>query len=109
MDTLRVEPIMKLVDLYIKFKKFNMAYIYTSYMMKEHLGKFPYPTRMLFLDESMYKWRILDIHCAVCYYINRKDEGKSNYSKLMDILKSNPNLFNQDDINKINNNSKYYL
>ena len=109
MDPLRVEPIMKLVDMYIKYKKFNMAYIYTSYMMKEHLGKFPYPTRMLFLDESMYKWRILDIHCAVCYYTNRKDEGKDFYKNLIDIMKSNTHLFNQDDINKINNNSKYYL
>ncbi len=109
MDTLRVEPIMKLTEMYIKYKKFNMAYIYTSYMMKEHHDKFPYPNRLLFLDESMYKWKILDIHCAVCYYTNRKEEGRSNYINLLSYLKSIPHLFSQSDIDKINNNSRYYL
>lgn len=109
MDTFRCESLIRLSELYLKFNMYELAYIYTSLMVKKHHNKFPYPKRMLFIQEDLYKWKILDIHCGICYYTNNKEEGSIYYKELINIMNNNKHLFTEYDINKINNNSKHYL
>jgi tetratricopeptide (TPR) repeat protein len=108
MDPMRGESIKLIADYYLMVGEWNMAYLYTKFCKVNFHGKNPYPTRLLFIDESFYSWRILEVHAAACYYTGKIDEAKANYAELLDILKKNPKAFNPEDIAKINNNAQFF-
>jgi hypothetical protein len=108
MDPLRAEPIKAIIDYYLTVGEWNMAYLYTKFAKENFHGRSPYPTRLLFVDESLYLWRILDVHSAACFYVGKKDEAKATYKQLQDIMKNNPQYFTQDEMNKINSNAQFF-
>ena len=83
MDPLRAEPIKAIVDYYLNNGEWNMAYLYSKFGVVNFHGKNPYPTRLLFVDESLYAWRFLEVHAAACFYTNRKDEAASTFKELI--------------------------
>jgi len=108
MDPLRAEPIKAIIDHYLNSGEWHLAYVYTKFAKINFHGKNPYPTRLLFVDESLYAWRFLEVHSAACFYTGRKDEAKATYNELLDIIKKNPQSFSPDDLNKINSNSVFF-
>ena len=82
--------------------------MYTKFCKVNFYNKSPYPNRLLFVDESLYRWRILESHSAACFYTNRKDEALANYEELTNVLKTNPELFSQEDISKILSNAQFF-
>ncbi len=108
MDPLRAEPIKAIIDHYLNSGEWHLAYVYTKFAKMNFHGKNPYPTRLLFVDESLYAWRFLEVHSAACFYTGRKDEAKATYNELLDIIKKNPQNFSQDDLNKINSNAVFF-
>lgn len=108
MDPLRAESIKLIIDHYLTVGEWHMAYLYTKFCKVNFYNKSPYPQRLLFVDESLYKWRILESHAAACFYTGRIDEARSNYEELNQVLKSNPELFTQEDISKIVANSQFF-
>ena len=108
MDPLRAEPIKVIIDYYLSVGEWNLAYLYTTFAMSNFHNKNPYPTRLLFVDESLYIWRFLEVHAAACFYTNRKEEGKNVYRELLQKIQSNPQYFNSEDIMKIQQNAQFF-
>jgi glycosyltransferase involved in cell wall biosynthesis len=108
MDPLRAEPIKAIVDYYLSVGEWNMAFLYTKFAKANFHGKNPYPTRLLFVDESLYIWRFLEVHAAACFYTNRKEEASANYRELQDVIRRAPQYFTQEDIAKINSNAQFF-
>ncbi len=86
--------------------EWNLAYLYSKFAKVNFHGKNPYPTRLLFVDEAIYTWKILESHIASCFYTNRKDEALLNFKELQEVIKKSPQSFSQEDINKINSNAQ---
>jgi hypothetical protein len=52
----------------------------------------------LFVDESLYVWRFLEVHAAASFYTNRKDEASSTFKELLEITKKSPQHFTPEDL-----------
>lgn len=109
MDPMRCEPIKTIIDYYLSVGEYNLAYIYSKFAKVTYHGKSPYPKRLLFVDESLYNWRILEVHAAACFYSNRKEEAKANFEEILAIQRTNPGLFSEEDIRKIDSNKGFFL
>jgi glycosyltransferase involved in cell wall biosynthesis len=107
-DPLRAEPIKAIIDYYLSVGEWHNAYIYTTFAKNAFHGNNPYPKRLLFVDESLYVWRFLEVHAAACFYTNRKEEGAQNYRDLMDQINKTPQYFTQEDISKIKSNAHFF-
>jgi len=108
MDPLRAEPIKAIIDYYLNAGEWHMAYLYSKFGKVNFHGKNPYPTRLLFVDESLYTWRFLEVHAAACFYTNRKDEAAATFKELVEIIKKSPQSFTPEDIAKIQSNSQFF-
>lgn len=108
MDPLRAEPIKLIIDYYLSVGEWNLAFMYSKFAKVNFHGKNPYPTRLLFVDESLYVWRFLEVHAAACFYTGRKEEAAQNYRELQDTMRKFPQYFTPDDIVKINSNSGFF-
>lgn len=108
MDPLRAESIKLIIDHYLSVGEWHLAYLYTKFCRENFYNKSPYPNRLLFVDESLYKWRILESHAGACYYTGRVDEAKENYNELTRVLKAHPELFSPEDVNKIIANGQFF-
>ena len=108
MDPLRAEPIKAIVDYYLNNGEWNMAYLYSKFGVVNFHGKNPYPTRLLFVDESLYAWRFLEVHAAACFYTNRKDEAASTFKELIKITQTSPGSFSPEDLVKIQSNAQFF-
>jgi len=107
-DPLRAEPIKAIIDYYLSVGEWNNAYIFSKFAKVNFHDKNPYPTRLLFVDESLYLWKILEVHSACCFYTNRKEEAKQNYQEMVKITKEKPELFSPEDIQKIQMNAPFF-
>ncbi len=107
-DSLRGEPIKAIVDYYLQVGEWNNAYLYTKFAKVNFHGKNPYPTRLLFVDESLYIWKFAEAHAAACFYTGRMDEAKANYQEIVRITKTHPQFFTQEDLNKISMNGQFF-
>lgn len=108
MDPLRAESLKLIIDYYLSVGEWHMAYLYTKFCKANFYNKSPYPQRLLFVDESLYKWRILESHAASSFYCGKIDEAKANYEELIQQLKKYPELFNPEDIQKITANAQFF-
>lgn len=107
-DPLRGESIKLIIDYYLQMGEWNLAYLYTKFGYENFHNKNPYPTRLLFVEESLYTWKFAEVHAAACFYTGRKDEAKKVYEQMVELTKTNPGAFSQDDLNKINTNSQFF-
>ena len=107
-DPLRAEPIKAIVDYYLSIGEWNNAYLFSKFSKMNFHQKNPYPQRLLFVDESLYNWKMLEVHAASCFYTKRIQEGKQTYQEILDILKKNPQFFTQEDIQKIQANAQFF-
>ena len=108
MDPLRGESIKVIIDYYLTVGEWHLAYLYSKFCKANFFNKNPYPKKLLFIDESFYTWRILEVHAASCFYTGKIDEAKSNYEELTEIMKRSPHLFTPEDVAKINSNSQFF-
>jgi hypothetical protein len=108
MDPVRGESIKTIIDYYLQVGEWHMAYLYTKFAKVNFHGKNPYPTRLLFVDESLYTWKFAEAHAAACFYTGRMDEAKANYQEIVNLTKTNPQNFSQEDLNKIAANGQFF-
>lgn len=108
MDPLRAEPLKLIIEYYFMVGEWNLAYIYTKFCLDTFHNRNPYPKRLLFVDESLYKWRFLELHSAACFYTGRLDEAKEVYLKLKKIMTESPELFSPEDTAKIQSNGQFF-
>lgn len=108
-DPLRGESIKVIIDYYLQVQEWHMAYLYSKFAKVNFHGKNPYPTRLLFVDESLYKWKFLEAHAAASFYCGKREEAKASYQEIVTLTKSDPQAFSQDDLNKIAQNGQFFL
>ena len=107
-DPLRAESIKVIIDYYLQIGEWHMAYMYTKFAKMNFHGKNPYPTRLLFIDEATYVWKIAESHSASCYYTGRMDEAKATYQDIVNATKTHPHCFTPEDLQKIQMNGQFF-
>ena len=107
-DPLRSEPIKAIIDYYLAVGEWHNAYIFSKFAKMNFHQKNPYPTRLLFVDESLYIWKLLEVHAAACFYTGRKDEAKQNYQEMVNISRQTPQYFTPEDMQKIQMNAQFF-
>jgi glycosyltransferase involved in cell wall biosynthesis len=108
MDPLRGESIKTIIDYYLQVGEWHMAYLYTKFAKVNFHGKNPYPTRLLFVDESLYVWKFAEAHAAACFYTGRMDEARANYQEIVNLTKTHPQNFTPEDLKKIEMNGQFF-
>jgi glycosyltransferase involved in cell wall biosynthesis len=108
-DPLRGEPIKLIIDHYLRNEEWHNAYLYSKFAMENFHGKNPYPKRVLFLDDHLYRWKFLEVNSISSFYTGRKSEAKANYKELLSMVHTQPNLFTDNDIKKIKSNKKVFI
>tara|TARA_R100000734_G_C3314282_1_gene105813 strand:+ start:327 stop:1460 length:1134 start_codon:yes stop_codon:yes gene_type:complete len=73
LDPKRAEHLYKIALLYQEEGNWQMSYMITKFAT-EKLPNSPYPKSSLFLDDSVYNWKMLDIHSLSCYRMGYKGE-----------------------------------
>lgn len=109
MDPLRAEPIKTIIDHYLQVGEWHLAYMYSKFCRVNFHNKNPYPKRLLFVDQSLYDWKLSELHAAASYYTGRQDEAKATYQDVLNLVKSNPEKFSEEDLKKIESNSRFFL
>jgi glycosyltransferase involved in cell wall biosynthesis len=108
MDPLRGESIKTIIDYYLQVGEWSLAYLYTKFAVENFHGKNPYPTRLLFVDESLYNWKFLESHAAACFYTGKNSESKETYNKILQAVKEHPQSFSPEDLKKIEINGQFF-
>jgi glycosyltransferase involved in cell wall biosynthesis len=109
MDPARGESIKTVIDYYLQVGEWHMAYLYTKFAKTTFHGKNPYPKRLLFVDESLYVWKFAESHAAACFYTGRMDEAKATFQEVVNLSKTHPQNFSQEDMMKIEANKQFFL
>ena len=109
MDPMRGESIKIIIDYYLQMNEWNMAYLYSKFAKSNFHGKNPYPQRLLFVDEALYIWKFAEAHAAACFYTGRMDEAKASFTEIMQMSKTQPQYFTQEDLAKIQQNAQFFL
>ena len=107
-DPLRGESIKVIIDYYLQMGEWHLAYLYTKFAYENFHDKNPYPKKLLFVDESLYVWRFAEAHSASCFYTGRIDEAKKTYSEILKAVKTSPNSFTPEDLQKIEMNGQFF-
>ena len=102
----RIEHLIPVIEYYQSIKEYHIAYIYTSYVMK-YAGKSPTPNSSLFIDSSVYNWKIYDLHNISCWYSGRIDEAKETFKKLWEQVEKG--LVPNEELVRITDNKKYNM
>ena len=108
MDPLRAEPIKAIIDHYLSVGEWHHAYLFSKFAKVNFHGKNPYPQRLLFVDEALYIWKILEVHAAASFYTQRRDEARQAFQEMVEISRQQPQYFTQDDLQKIQMNSQFF-
>ena len=107
-DPMRGESIKVIIDYYLQIGEWHMAYMYSKFAKANFHGKNPYPTRLLFVDESTYIWRFSEAHAAACFYCGRGEEARATYQEILALTKTNPGAFSPEDMQKIHMNGQFF-
>jgi glycosyltransferase involved in cell wall biosynthesis len=102
----RAEHLIPIILHYHAAKEFDTAYIYTSHGMK-FAGNSPFPKSSLFIDASVYDWKIFDLHTISCWYSGRKEEGVETFRKLWKAVQSGK--VPQSEIARLTDNKRFFL
>lgn len=108
MDPLRAEPIKAIIDHYLSVGEWHNAYLFSKFAKVNFHGKNPYPQRLLFVDEALYIWKILEVHAAASFYTGRKEEAKQTFQEMVELSRQQPQYFTQDDMQKIQINAQFF-
>lgn len=105
-DPLRGESLKHLVLYLQRGGDWETAYIYSKYGLRYNL-KNPYPHRILFIDNQLYDYQMLEYHSISCFNTKRLEEGSVAYWQFR--LQVQSKSFTPEQENLIRTNEKYFL
>lgn len=103
----RIDHFEFIIEYYQLRNEWNLAYLFSSYAINLNSIQNQSYDNFLFLNMNMYNWKIYDLHCISCYYLNKKDEMKKYAYILSNNL--NNNKIGNESIDRIKNNLKFYI
>ena len=86
-------------------RNYPIAYMMSKYCI-DNCSKNPFPKSSLFIDNNVYDWQLLDLHCVNAYYMRKYGEARSTYNKLRKAI--NKGLVPPDQADRIKKNEKWY-
>ena len=104
-DPKRGESIKVIIEHYQKMGEWELAHLYSSFAHEKFHNNTPYPDRLLFVDESLYTWRFLELHLNSLFYLKKIDEAQEMARELLGIVQKNPGAFKDEDKKRISNNT----
>jgi glycosyltransferase involved in cell wall biosynthesis len=108
LDPMRAEPIKAIIDHYLSVGEWHNAYLFSKFAKMNFHQKNPYPQKLLFVDEALYVWKILEVHAAASFYTGRKDEAKQAYQEMVRISREQSQFFTPEDMQKIQMNAQFF-
>lgn len=107
-NTQRVEHLIPVILHYHSIKEFDIAYMFSSHAMK-YAGKNPTPKSSLFIDPSVYSWKIYDLHSLSAYYSGRKEEATKTFKTLMKIVDKKDGTIPEGEVKRLIENKKFFM
>lgn len=101
-DPVRAEPAYKIICHYYDNEDYALAYEYSKKFLNLYHGKSPFPQRLLFVELELYNWKLLYKHLRICIKISHMDEAKIVAEKLNALIDNNPEWFDSESLNDIN-------
>ncbi len=105
-DPLRGETVKSLVQYLHRMKDWETSYVYSKYGLRYNLAN-PYPNRILFIDNQLYNFQMLELHSVSCFHTNRIEEGSVNYWLFRRQLRRGD--LNEDQEKLLYNNERFFL
>ena len=101
MSPKRGEAFQEIIHYYFERKDWRLAYFYSSFTINTFHGKVPAGENLLFLDESLYRWRFLFTHYLICRGCGETTEAKACYEQLMGLVAEKREFFQRADLRLI--------
>lgn len=108
-DPLRGEGIKVIIEHYQKMGEWNLAYIYSHFGYSKFHNNSPYPKRLLFVEETIYRWKFLELHMNSLFYMKDINGAKELANEMKGIIQKEPHLFKDIDKKRIGNNVQRIL
>lgn len=105
-DPLRAEHFNPIISTMHNMKMWESAYIFSKHAYTNFHKKNPYPKRSLFIDPTIYDWRLADLHAISCHYTRRHDEAKTTFNQLLKAV--NKGLVDEKESKRIKSNMKFF-
>ena len=105
MDKRHAEPLFYVIRYYVEKAQWQIAYLYSSFAISSYHNNIPEESDIGQLIVSIYLWELIFLHSVICVNSGKIQEGKSAYSKLIEIVKERPRHFTKKDILLIRLNS----
>jgi glycosyltransferase involved in cell wall biosynthesis len=105
-DPVRGESIKSLVQFLQKNEEWEQAYIYSQYGLRYN-QKNPYPHRILFVDNALYEFQMMELHSISCFYTKRLEEGSRAYWQARSQIK--PGSLTEAQVQIMKNNEKHFM
>jgi len=107
-DPLRGESIKALVQMYQRLGDWENAYVFSQYGLRYNRNN-PYPNRILFIDNGVYDFEMLELHSLSCFYTRRIEEGSKAYWIMRAQLdQMGKDYLNKEQAEKIVGNEKFF-
>jgi tetratricopeptide (TPR) repeat protein len=101
----RAEHLPPIIEYYQSTNRYQIAYIYSSYAMK--FAETSPKDSSLFIDISVYNWKIYDLHNLSCWWSGRIDEAKETFRKLWSQVEKG--VVDEDQIPRLIGNKKFNM
>ncbi|HXB34171.1 MAG TPA: glycosyltransferase family 2 protein [Puia sp.] len=88
------EPFLGVIKEYVRQRRIEQAYLYSSFAVSEYHGRVPTGFDMGHIQTSVYTWELLFYHLLICTSSGRIVESKRYYDQLRKILKDKLLRFN---------------
>ena len=105
-DKNRAEHFIPIISYYHQNQNWPMAYAISKYAW-DHCSNNPYPKSEMFIDNSIYAWKLLDLHLISVNYMQKGYELQKLYMEMNSRIKRG--IVPQDQINRLINNNKYHI
>ena len=109
MDVMRAEPFRVIIEHFQRMNDWNMAYLYSKFAYTTYHNNSPYPNKVLFVDATLYNWRLAEFYANACFQVGRKQDAKIVYQEVFNLTKTKPHVFAEEDINRITANSRFFI
>jgi hypothetical protein len=100
----RAEPIEALMRHYIASGEWAIAYIFSAFSMAHFWGKPPNPYPKWGFHLAFYNWKVLDLHTSICVQLGGMEEARESFLQLFHLTQQRPELFSQQQMEKIHAN-----
>jgi|GEM_PF-1740764 len=94
----KAETFALVIEHYIDEKNWELAYYYSKFSYNHFVCKSLGEKRILYNDESLYRWRLLFCVYITAYHSGRKEEAFASFKMLKHILKTHPEYFFEEDL-----------